>query len=83
MGCISSKNCCDPDSELPGHEICTGVKKTRRQRSRHYSNLQERKGRRASNTSSSSRNPMIQRDSVAEMRDMIASMGGWHESAHT
>nr|XP_019049020.1 hypothetical protein I302_02800 [Kwoniella bestiolae CBS 10118]OCF27950.1 hypothetical protein I302_02800 [Kwoniella bestiolae CBS 10118] len=78
MGCTSSKNCDDPDCELPGHGRCDS-RQNQRHRHRSQSYSYSAKSRRSSNTSTSSRTLMVQRDSVAEMRDIIASMGGWHE----
>ncbi|WWC86054.1 uncharacterized protein L201_000925 [Kwoniella dendrophila CBS 6074] len=80
MGCTSSKSCHDPDCPLPRHGLHA---KTHPQRSLSLSKPRHitysAKARRSSESSSSSKVPMIQRDSVAKMRDMIAFMGGWHE----
>nr|XP_031861230.1 uncharacterized protein CI109_003200 [Kwoniella shandongensis]KAA5528302.1 hypothetical protein CI109_003200 [Kwoniella shandongensis] len=68
MGCLTSRYHKHPEfADLPFHEIDT-----------------EQQGRRflgAKRGQPSIRQPMAQRDSVAEARTIISAMGGWHESA--
>ncbi|WWC66590.1 uncharacterized protein I206_100493 [Kwoniella pini CBS 10737] len=88
MGCTSSKHCCDPECELPGHAIPYSNQRSHRRNFRLYTHSHIGKRRhysfsvkphKSSNFITNSKTPMIQRDSVASMRDIIDSMGGWHE----